>query len=186
MGVRGNRWRTSPTRMGWAPSTRDKRPAGIAALVCAVSAVLIATACVSSGAATPTLSARPAASSSPVTSIALPSAVSPPPDGSDLLVVPLGTDVDLDVGQWAAISGSPVTFGLLASSGPDAGCNDCPNQVRLQASCPPDSEVLDFAFSGGMEESALERARQKDACGVTFYVVEVHDGLATVRVDRPS
>ena len=104
----------------------------------------------------------------------------------DDVAVALGDQVDLEVGDRASIDATEVTFELLAASGPGAGCNDCPNQVLLGVDCPPRHEELDIAFSGGMDEAALERARQGESCDVTFYVVEVHDGRATVRVDRPA
>jgi hypothetical protein len=101
-------------------------------------------------------------------------------------VVPSGGQVELSVGASAVVEGTNVTFGLLEASGPEAGCNDCPNHVRLQVSCPPDHEELAFAFSGGMEQAALDRARRKSACGMEFYVVEVQEGSAVIRVDRAT
>ena len=129
----------------------------------------------------------------PAGSLPAAATATPPPETGaptgqpgDDVVVTLGEQVDLEVGDRASIDATEVTFELLAASGPGEGCNDCPNQVLLGVDCPPQHEELDIAFSGGMEEAALERARQGESCDVTFYVVEVHDGRASVRVDRPA
>ena len=185
MGDRGNLRRRAPLGIELSSPTRQRVQQRATALVAGAIALLVAIAC-TPGSTSPRLS--PSAAGSPgASSFASPTMSSNLPAASGPVeAVSLGDAVELAVGDRASITDTNVTFALLAATGPGAGCNDCPNQVRLAVGCPPDSEVLDFAFSGGMEESALERARQADACDVTFYVAEVHDGSATVQVDRPS
>ena len=122
-----------------------------------------------SGSVEPTIAATPDASGP-----ALPVAVAP------------GDEVALLVGGSATVEGTEVTFTLLDARGPEAGCNDCPNHVRLRVACPAGPEELEFAFSGGMDPAALERARQQVSCGWTFYIVKVNEGSATVRVLSPA
>jgi len=100
--------------------------------------------------------------------------------------VSLGEDVELAVGDAASVRDTSVTLTLLAASGPAPDCNDCPNHVDLEVVCPPTRDGLQFAFSGGMSEEALDRARRGVACELEFYIVEVHDGRATVHVSEPT
>ena len=123
----------------------------------------------------------------PATAIAAAStnatATATPPGSGSPVNVSSGKSIELSVGGSATVDGTGVAFEVIRASGPAAGCNDCPNLVRLQVACPPDSATLDYAFSGGMSEAALGSARKKSACGLQFYVVQVQEGNATNRVD---
>ena len=121
----------------------------------------------------PGVSASPptAASATPSGS-ALASVTPGASDAASPIPVAPGEEVELAVGDSAIVDGTDVTFTLLEATGPAAGCNDCPNHVRLRVVCPAGPEDLEFAFSGGMDPAAMERARQKSACGVDFYIVE--------------
>src|SRR5688500_8620087 len=57
-------------------------------------------------------------------------------DGASPVVVALEEDVELFVGGSAAVEGMDVTLTLLDARGPEAGCSDCPNRVRLRVACP--------------------------------------------------
>jgi hypothetical protein len=121
--------------------------------------------------ATPRLTASPA----------LPQLASPSEWRATLVAV--GEQAELQVGASASIEGRETTVDVLVAMGPPVGCQDCPNEVRLLVSCPSERVELTYAFSGGMDEAALDHARRRAACALEFYLVEVHDGRATVRVD---
>ena len=126
-------------------------------------------------AASPTAIGSGAASASPTAS-----------DGASPSPVAPGDEVQLEVGDSAAVTGTDVTLTLLEASGPAVGCSDCPNHARLRVECPAGPEDLDFTFSGGMDAAAMERARQRSACGLDFYIAQVNEGRATVRVLSPG
>ena len=135
----------------------------------------------------PGVSASPptAASATPIGS-ALASVTPGASAAASPIPVAPGEEVELADGGSATVEGSDTTFTLLEATGPAAGCSDCPNHVRLRVACPAGPEELEFAFSGGMDPAAMERARQKSACGVDFYIAKVIEGSATVRVLAPA
>jgi len=142
---------------------------------------LIVGACASTGSSASSVPSVPA---TPIAGASTTATATATPAGSGSPVtVASGESIELSVGGSATVDGTGVTFEVIQASGPAAGCNDCPNLVRLQVTCPPDNATLDYAFSGGMSEAALESARKKSACGLQFYVVQVQEDSATIRVD---
>jgi hypothetical protein len=151
--------------------------AQIAGAACVAALTIVAIGCSATGSSSSSSPQATAAARSSAPAMGSPSDSHP-----SAVLVSVGEQVDLVVGGSGSVDGRDVTFSLLTAAGPQAGCSDCPNQVQLLVACPSDRQELEYAFSGGMEEGALDRARRHTACGLEFYLVEVHDGRATVRV----